>query len=613
MPHMPIMTLFLLLLASIFSAADPMHIPLSLARRRPLTVEDYILSAERARARYGYGDMTESSTPRGTLAQRATVSTVPLTDQQVDSSYYCTVFIGTPGQRLNLELSLASGDSWVANSSCISGCTSSMDLYDPSSSSTSTELTDGTITYGTSSVSGSIVKDIVQLGPYTVSPQVFLAVNRMTPNLVAGAASGILGLAYQGILTSEGPSFLQALLSNGQLDSGEMSFWLNRFAGTANAQAEEANGGAFTLGGTNTSLYTGEIDFLTPTGSPNGPNWVLDVTEITVGRKSVQITPGASALATFDVSSALIAGPTSDVIAIWAAVPVAIPSPSQPGFFQFPCTATIEINISFGGRLWPINPVDMNIGAVTQGSSQWAGKLVKNVYTVFLPNPFSIGFAQLSSQALGGNTGVGVSPEPSKAGSSVPIGPIVGGVVGGVVLMFIVVALCVWRMRARRANSDPVNSNFISALRPASHADPQKFEGAGPPSPIVSQGQYILASIPSPVLGRVEPPSPIRSLSTMKQEQTAAAHYYGGTHRQSDLLVRNADGLQLSPGLEHPENSPWSPYGLTSSTSVTEGIQEVYRPLYGHTGGSSPSAAKDIQGEAVDLIDPPRYQKYDEA
>jgi cathepsin D len=57
-----------------------------------------------------------------------------------------------------------------------------------------------------------------------------------------------------------------------------MSFWLNRFAGRANAQAEEANGGALTLGGSNASLYTGNIDFLTATSSPDGGNWMLDVT-----------------------------------------------------------------------------------------------------------------------------------------------------------------------------------------------------------------------------------------------------------------------------------------------------------------------------------------------
>ncbi|KAJ7731979.1 aspartic peptidase domain-containing protein, partial [Mycena metata] len=293
--------------------------------------------------------------------------------------------------------------------------------------SNSTEFDSDIIVYGDSFVSGTIVKDTVQLGPYTVSQQIFLAANILTVNLVSGTSSGVLGMPYQGTLSSQGPSFLQSLLANGQLTSGTMSFWLNRFAGRANAQAEEANGGALTLGGLNVSLYTGNIDFLTPTGSPNGPNWVLDVTEITVQGKSVPITSGASALATFDLTTTLIAGPTSDVIALWAAVQGAVPSASESGFFQFACSTIMKVSVSFGGHLWPIDPADMNIGTVTQGSSQCLGAIyelqrgldiintdgqpnwvfgsafMKNVYTVFQPDPFSIGFAQLSSQALGGS------------------------------------------------------------------------------------------------------------------------------------------------------------------------------------------------------------------
>ncbi|KAJ7864663.1 aspartyl protease [Mycena leptocephala] len=446
--------LFLLCFAAVLCAADPLHIPLSLGRRRPQTVDDGILDAERTRARYA----SEANSPNGPLARRATVATVPLTDQLIDSSYFCTLSIGTPGQVLNLELDLGSGDSWVAETPCSLGCTSSMDLYDPTRSSTSnsTQFDIGVIPYGNSFVSGTIVKDTVRLGPYTVSQQVFLAANILTANLVSGTSSGVLGMAYQETLTSQGPSFLQALLANGQLTSGTMSFWLNRFAGTANAQAEEANGGALTLGGSNASLYTGNIEFLTPTGSPNGPNWVLDVTEITVQGKSVQITSGVSALATFDLTTTLIAGPTSDVIALWAAVPGAVRSASQPGFFQFACTTIIKVSVSFGGHMWPIDPEDMNIGTVTQGSSQCLGAIyelqpglniintdgganwvfgsafMKNVYSVFQPNPFSIGFAQLSSQTLGGSTGVdgpSSTAPSSKSKSSVPLGPIVGGVV----------------------------------------------------------------------------------------------------------------------------------------------------------------------------------------
>ncbi|KAJ7334040.1 aspartic peptidase domain-containing protein [Mycena albidolilacea] len=649
---------FLLCFAAVLCAADPLHIPLSLGRRRPQTVEDGILDAERTRARYA----SEANSPNGPLARRATVATVPLTDQLIDSSYFCTLSIGTPGQVLKLELDLGSGDSWVAESPCSLGCTSSMDLYDPTRSSTSnsTQFDRGIIVYGESFVSGTIVKDTVRL----------VAADILPPNLVSGTSSGVLGMAYQETLSSQGPSFLQALLANGQLTSGAMSFWLNRFAGTANAQAEEANGGALTLGGSNASLYTGNIDFLTPTGSPNGPNWVLDVTEVTVQGKSVQITSGASALATFDLTTTLIAGPSSDVIALWAAVPGAVRSASQPGFFQFACTTIIKISVSFGGHLWPIDPADMNIGTVTQGSSQCLGAIyelqpgfniintdgaanwvfgsafMKNVYTVFQPNPFSIGFAQLSSQALG--------PSPtapsSKLKSSVPLGPIVGGAVGGVVLVVaLVIVLCMCKRRSRRGALASHDSTSFASTRPVSQGDPQKFDQDEPPLPIV---QYVSPVMPSPTLGRrIEPthqapmhslsavgaeyyvgamhqprddlvhnsgghiePAPqplIHSLSTVKQEQITAAHYYGATHQPSEDRVRNSGGLQLLPRLEHPESSLWPGASRTSGSSAVEGIQEVHRASSADSGAVYPTVKKGPQKEDVGLPAPPMYQQHD--
>jgi hypothetical protein len=69
--------LFLLCFAAVLCAADPLHIPLSQGRRRPQTVEDGILDAERTRARYA----SEANSPNGPLVRRATVATVPLTDQ----------------------------------------------------------------------------------------------------------------------------------------------------------------------------------------------------------------------------------------------------------------------------------------------------------------------------------------------------------------------------------------------------------------------------------------------------------------------------------------------------------------------------------------------------
>ncbi|KAJ7738049.1 aspartic peptidase A1, partial [Mycena maculata] len=323
-------------------------------------------------------------------------------------------------QQFRFEVDLESPHSWVANRSCGLDCDDIEVLYDPSSSSTVTEISTGdTIHYGSANVSGSFVKDAVRLSPFTVASQFFLAANKMSDNVVPYESSGILGLAYQ--QTTQGPSFPMSLSLDykGQLASAEMSFWVNRMGEL------ELNpvGGAFTYGGTNSSLYQGEIEFLPTTAPSNASSWNLDVKEIIIQGTSVQITPGASALSAFSLRSANISGPAPDVAAIWAAVPDAVPSTTHPGYYQFACATTVNVSISFGGRLWPMNPEDMNIGPVELGSSQCLGAIytlnpssnatqtngtanwnfgtafMKNVYSVFQPTPFSIGFAELSTQS----------------------------------------------------------------------------------------------------------------------------------------------------------------------------------------------------------------------
>jgi len=84
--------------------------------------------------------------------------------------------------------------------------------------------------------------------------------------------------------------------------------------------------------------------------------------------------------------------------------------------------------MAFGGKSWPINAKDMNLGRVNTGgticagaifdlnvgsnigqgggSPSWVvgGTFLKNVYSVFRSQPAAIGFAELSD-AAGGSSG----------------------------------------------------------------------------------------------------------------------------------------------------------------------------------------------------------------
>lgn len=66
----------------------------------------------------------------------------------------------------------------------------------------------------------------------------------------------------------------QALVANGQLNSPEMGFW---FAHSTSSSDVDVPGGMFTLSGTNSSLYTGDVDLTNPAVIPPSL-WLLNLT-----------------------------------------------------------------------------------------------------------------------------------------------------------------------------------------------------------------------------------------------------------------------------------------------------------------------------------------------
>jgi len=104
-----------------------------------------------------------------------------------------------------------------------------------------------------------------------------VAVNDLSSGLIDGKLSGILGLAFQGIANTKAVPFWQALVQNNLLTNPEFSFFITRFVDDQSA-AQEEPGGVFTLGGTNSTLFQGDIDFrnFTSVGS-GGSFWLQTV------------------------------------------------------------------------------------------------------------------------------------------------------------------------------------------------------------------------------------------------------------------------------------------------------------------------------------------------
>ncbi|KAF7358221.1 Acid protease [Mycena venus] len=641
-----------------FSAAEPRHLPILQSGRR-LSPQDHFAAAERTKARYGSSPALSRDKQR-----RGTSEEIDITNESTDQYYYIEISIGTPAQTFKVMVDSSSSDLWVGGTTCSSGCPSSVSLYDHTKSSTAVNGTTSiTTTYGAGSVQGDVFTDIIRMGTYSVSQTGFgayfqpvrgaqvptmdpVVATKVSDSLIASPISGIIGFAFSG-LAKAGTPFWQAVTASGQAAAPEMGFWLSRVLGTSNPKSEEP-GGVFTFGGVNASLYSGDIDFRDLTGTTS-TFWTLDLSAITVQGKAIAVT-SSTKLAVFDTATTVIAGPPDDVKAIWAAVPGSSPSTVQNGFYQFPCDTNVNVSVSFGGRIWRISSVDMNIAtlsanlclggifALTPASSSspawiFGATFLKNVYTVFRQNPASVGFAELST--LAGGTG---TPSSQSSGSaSAPVsgssstssihsqnpgnpqdtpsgspkkksntGIIIGGVVGGLGVIGLVVAFFIFRRRRQkttRTEEKQHSSNLQSTPFSLVVDDPTKLDqSAGSPahglptSPVAAQtqlspvrrshGTSTASASNDASLSSSTPPT----LMSMKRAQAAAMPRYGDTHTAPDSVTRTDTGLQLTPGRPAGAQAPSSPAATTPDPVLQElqSLREEVRRLVAERHSEAP-------------------------
>ncbi|KAF8893598.1 aspartic peptidase domain-containing protein [Infundibulicybe gibba] len=335
------MVFFLSTVVSTSPTPGPLHIPITRRSGGVRDMNSYFAAATYLSEKYRYNHKNQSH------KRAAGVSDMAILNRNQDSSYYGTVEIGTPPQTFNVILDTGSSDLWVSADPC-STCDPTLPLFDPSSSiSYKTVGRRETLHYAAGAVAGQIATDTVTMSGFIINSQIFLAVDKTSREYVDDSISGLMGLGFGRASVMDATPFWQALASSGQLAAPEMSFWFTRFSDDPLAGQDEP-GGTFTLGGRNSTMFQGEIDFVNMPTSPQQSNkhWVLPMMSITVQRNSIPIAPGQFAI--IDTGTTFIAGPTEGVRAIWNAVPA--------------CATNVTISLSFGGKPWSINPADINLG-----------------------------------------------------------------------------------------------------------------------------------------------------------------------------------------------------------------------------------------------------------
>jgi len=341
-------------------------------------------------------------------------------NQGYDASFYGTLAIGTPPYPFDVILDTGSSDLWVASSSCDSTCAGSGN-FDPAKSSTFKSLNHAfNISYVSGEAAGTLVQDVVQMAGFTVLTQEFGSVTSTSHGLLESPVTGLIGLAWRSLSSSGAMPFWQALSSGGSLDSPLMAFQLTRYINSSHVGNLQP-GGSLTMGYVNESLYTGSIDYRNiPTSQPS--YWIQQITSLTVQGHSISLPNGSASYASIDTGTTLVAGPASSIAAIYAQIPDSSPGTGNwEGFYSYPCSHEVNVEISFGGPSWTISPVDFQFQSIrnssdrcygafyaiptSSGLPQWiiGDTFLKNVYSVFRYNPPSVGFAALSGTALAMN------------------------------------------------------------------------------------------------------------------------------------------------------------------------------------------------------------------
>ncbi|KAJ7873741.1 aspartic peptidase domain-containing protein, partial [Mycena leptocephala] len=323
---------------------------------------------------------------------------------------------GTPAQKFKMYLGTILPDLWVVSPCDVVGvCDTTVPSYDPTKSKS---FVNGSLFSSPSNVYldffGWTYADTITLGSLTVSSSSFLSLdfNSFKPGPLT--ASGSLGLGFPPKSPTTNASFWRTLLAEQQGTSPEFGLWVSRPSNSSD------KGAVLTLGGTNSSFFTGDVEFL---DLNQANSRALNISDLSVQGTSLK-SKLSSKLAVFDVASSFIWAPKADADAFWAAVPGSTFSKTD-SLYQWPCSTPINATVSFGGKTWTLNSEDLSLGPIASGDQQCYGALtawglislseyavpdadwvfglpfLRNVYSVFRETPPAMGFAALSVAAGG--------------------------------------------------------------------------------------------------------------------------------------------------------------------------------------------------------------------
>ncbi|GAW19695.1 hypothetical protein ANO14919_091840 [Xylariales sp. No.14919] len=311
------------------------------------------------------------------------------TPEQYDIQYLTPVEIGTPAQTLNLDFDSGSSDLWVFSTDTPSSSVNGQTQYDPSSSSSSEEVSGASwsISYGDgSSSSGSVYHDVVNVGGVSFDSQAVESASKVSDQFAQDSNNdGLLGLAFS-TLNTVTPTSEKTFFDN-IIDNLDVAAW------TADLKYHEA--GTYDFGVIDDSKYTGDISYVDVDDSQGFWGFTADI-------------DGTSVEGIADTGTTLALFPDEVVSAYYKQVDGA-EEDSQQGGYVFPCDADLpdltfspgDAKITIPGEYINYAPADES-GSTCFGGIQSSADVGINIYgDIALKAAFVVFDQTTSSPRLG--------------------------------------------------------------------------------------------------------------------------------------------------------------------------------------------------------------------
>eukprot|EP00998_Keelungia_sp_KM082_P004932 NODE_1628_length_1273_cov_158.862129_g1613_i0.p2 GENE.NODE_1628_length_1273_cov_158.862129_g1613_i0~~NODE_1628_length_1273_cov_158.862129_g1613_i0.p2 ORF type:complete len:409 (+),score=118.03 NODE_1628_length_1273_cov_158.862129_g1613_i0:63-1229(+) len=292
---------------------------------------------------------------------------IPL-NNYMDAQYYGTITIGTPAQNFKVLFDTGSSNLWVPGMNCTAVACRLHHRYHRDASST--YVANGTkfdIVYGSGTVSGVLDEDTVGFGGLQITKTTF-AETEKEPGVafVAAKFDGVLGMAYQAIAVDNVTPVWQRALQEGLIQTPVFGFWLAKEANT------HGKGGELTLGGTDSSHYSGSLTWI-PLISET--YWEIAFDGIAIGSERVKMPETKRAVV--DTGTSLMTLPTEDAYKVNKALNCTMmPVTAECTFVTCPTASqkasmpTIQYFIGDGSVKFELTPDDYIMEITAEGQTQ---------------------------------------------------------------------------------------------------------------------------------------------------------------------------------------------------------------------------------------------------